>query len=159
MRVLAALILLLAAGVPAMACGVDSDCELGERSYRIYLPERKAREPLGAIIFAHGYRGTASQVLGDRSLTGLANELHVALVAPQAVDGDWQLPNRPRQKDTDGATDLDYFRRLIDDIGKRFGIDRRKLYRLCDNYAIEYKLYRGGQTQRDDEDDDDRDDE
>ena len=33
------------------------------------------------------------------------------------------------------------------------GVDRRKLYRLCDNYAIEYKLYRGGQTQGDDEDD------
>jgi DNA-binding NtrC family response regulator len=39
------------------------------------------------------------------------------------------------------------------------GIDRRKLYRLCDNFAIDYKLYRGGQTVRDDDDDDDRDDE
>src|SRR5262245_47761180 len=38
-------------------------------------------------------------------------------------------------------------------------VDRRKLYRLCDNYAIDYKAYRGGQTQRDDEDDDDGDDE
>jgi polyhydroxybutyrate depolymerase len=127
MRVLAALILFFAAVVPAMACGADSDCELGDRSYRIYLPERKAGEPLGAVIFAHGYRGTASQIIGDRSLTGLANELHVALVAPQAVDGDWQLPNRPRQKGTDGAAEWDYFKRLVDDIGKRFGIDRRKL--------------------------------
>ena len=37
------------------------------------------------------------------------------------------------------------------------GIDRRKLYRLCDNFSIDYKLYRA-QTYRDDEDDD-RDDE
>jgi DNA-binding NtrC family response regulator len=36
-------------------------------------------------------------------------------------------------------------------------IDRRKLYRLCDNFSIDYKLYRA-QTYRDDEDDD-RDDE
>ncbi|HSS03039.1 MAG TPA: sigma 54-interacting transcriptional regulator, partial [Kofleriaceae bacterium] len=33
------------------------------------------------------------------------------------------------------------------------GIDRRKLYRLCDNFSIDYRLYRA-QTYRDDEDDD-----
>jgi len=127
MRVLAALILLVVAAGPVMSCGVDSDCALGERGYRIYLPERKAGAPLGAIIFAHGYRGTAAQVLGDQSLISLADDLHVALVAPQAVDGDWQLPNRPRKRDTSGAAEFDYFKRLIADIGKRFGIDRRKL--------------------------------
>jgi DNA-binding NtrC family response regulator len=37
------------------------------------------------------------------------------------------------------------------------GIDRRKLYRLCDNFSIDYRLYRA-QTYRDDEEED-RDDE
>lgn len=39
------------------------------------------------------------------------------------------------------------------------GVDRRKLYRLCDNLAIDYRAYRNGQTQRDDDEDDDGDDE
>jgi polyhydroxybutyrate depolymerase len=126
MRWLAALIL-MATAVPAWACGVDSDCALGDRTYRIYLPERKAAEPLGAVIFIHGYRGNSAQILGDKSLIALASELRVALVAPQSAGENWQLPGQPRHKDATGAVEFDYFRRLISDIVQRFQIDRRKL--------------------------------
>ncbi len=109
MRLIAALIFALAA-LPAWACGVDSDCRLGDRIYRIYVPEGKAKEPIGAIIFAHGYRGTAAQIMDDKSLIKLADELHVALVAPQSAPEGWQIPNRPRHRANTGEAEFIYFK-------------------------------------------------
>ena len=126
MRWIVALILVCAA-LPGWACGVDSDCMIGDRSYRIYVPERKGPEPIGAVIFAHGHRGTSSQILSDKSLIALANELGVALVAPQSVGPGWQLHNRPRNKDATGEAEFVYFKQLVDDIARRFPIDRHKL--------------------------------
>lgn len=126
MRWLAVLFLLWMA-TPVWACGIDSDCMVGERRYRIHLPERKGSEPIGAIVFAHGWRGSTSQILADKSLIALADELHVALVAPQSIGEDWQLPNRPRHRNNTGEVEFDYFEHLVADIAKRFNIDRTKL--------------------------------
>jgi polyhydroxybutyrate depolymerase len=126
MRLLAMFFLVMTAA-PAWACGIDSDCPLGERRYRIYIPERKGPEPIGAIVFAHGWRGSAAQILADKSLIALADELHVALVAPQSIGEDWQLPNRPRHRDNTGEVEFRYFQSLVADIVKRFNIDKTRL--------------------------------
>ncbi len=112
---------------PAMACGVDSDCQLGDRVYRIHMPPAKAGAHVGAILFAHGYRGTAAGTMGDKTLIALADELGVALVAPQAGKNDWELPGRPRHKENTGEVEFSYFRRLVDELVTRYGIDRHKL--------------------------------
>ncbi len=112
---------------PANACGVRSDCKLGDRIYRIYLPHRADDSRIGAIIFAHGWRGTAAGVMNDKSLIALADELGVALVAPQSVGQGWQLPGRPRHRDNTGKEEFAYFRKLVDELERRFSIDRKKL--------------------------------
>ena len=63
MRVLA---IFLTTGVlagPALACGPDTDCMLGDRHYRIAMPEGQSTDPVGAVVFAHGYRGSAAAVM------------------------------------------------------------------------------------------------
>ena len=72
-----------------LACGSDTDCVVGDRIYRIHIGEKTAPE-MGAIVFAHGYRGSAAGVMRNGSLKGLADELGIALIAL-----DFPLSNSP----------------------------------------------------------------
>ena len=111
---------------PASACGADSDCKLGDRIYRIYLPEGTDK-PIGAIFFAHGYRNSAAGTMSNKSLLRLADELHVALVAAQSTGTGWRIPNRPRQRSNTGEMEYKYFSALADEVVKRYGVDRNRL--------------------------------
>jgi polyhydroxybutyrate depolymerase len=127
-RAALALALALAAAPEAMACGRDSDCALGDRSYRIVLPERRGQAgPPGAILFVHGYRGTAEGVMRNAALTGLADELGVAFVAVQAAGPEWNLPGVPSVDARAGVDELAYFDALAADLTARFGIDRARV--------------------------------
>lgn len=122
------LVLLAILPFPAHACGRDSDCVIGGRTYRIALPDGyDGGSPLGVIIFAHGYRGTAQGVMRNRAMTGLASELGVALVAAQADGFDWNIPGAPSADARADDEELLYFDALIEDLTKRFAIDRTRL--------------------------------
>jgi polyhydroxybutyrate depolymerase len=101
------------------ACGRDSACALGERTYRIALPP--AGHPRGAVIFAHGHRGSAAGVMANDDLVALADRLGLALVAAQGKDGIWNAPNNPgagrRQDD-----ELAYFDALSSALDETYGI-------------------------------------
>lgn len=112
------------AGAPAAACGPESDCAVGTRSYRIALPaSHDGAEPLGAILFVHGYRGTAAGAMRNAALRALADDLGVALIAAQAAGDDWDIPGTPSNLDADGAAELAYFDAVRADAFARFGVD------------------------------------
>lgn len=112
----------------ASACGPDADCVLGERSYRVYLPaEHDAKTPLPAILYAHGYRGSATGVMRNQAMRRLADRLGVALIAANAARDDWDIPNTPAKMDADGQAELAYFAAVADDAAKRFAIDRERI--------------------------------
>ncbi|GIT89335.1 PHB depolymerase family esterase [Roseobacter sp. OBYS 0001] len=114
--------------LPAAACGPDSDCMIGERHYRIALPQGyDASVPVPAIVFAHGYRGSARGVMRNRSLRGLASDLGAALIAVKSGDQDWVIPNAPRHLDTDGAAEFAYFDAVLSDAATRFALDRDRI--------------------------------
>ena len=70
------------------ACGPTTDCRLGERTYRIRMPENHENySKIGAIFFMHGYRGSAKGVMGNRSLGNAVSDLGLALVAPKIGGG------------------------------------------------------------------------
>lgn len=122
--------LVLVAILPSVAgaCGRDTDCVIGDRSYRIAFPDGyDGRSTIGAIIFAHGYRGTAQGVMRNRAMTGLASDLGVALVAAQADGFDWNIPGAPNADAGAGDEELLYFDALIEDLTRRFAIDRSRL--------------------------------
>lgn len=117
-----ALLLGLMSG-PALACGADTDCVVGDRTYRIHGAENAAN---GALVFAHGYRGKAAGAMRNGGLTGLADDLGVALIALQGVDGTWQLPNRPRNKSFTGEAEFSYIEDVLDH-AEQFDLNRDRV--------------------------------
>ncbi len=122
-RLIATAALLFWAGAAA-ACGADTDCVIGDRTYRIALPDGyDGTGPIGAIVFAHGYGGTAAGTMRNAGFRRLANDLGVALIAAQGGEGDWLIPGTPHQTDVSGEAEYAYFDALMADAGARFGVD------------------------------------
>lgn len=110
------------------ACDRDTDCQIGDRSYRIMLPEgHDGVTPIPAVIFVHGYRGTAAGVLGNDGLMAMAEKLGFAFVAAQAAGPEWNIPNIPSADALVGVDELAYFDALSDDIARRFAIERSRV--------------------------------
>lgn len=109
---------------PVAACGEDTDCVVGDRTYRIAGAENASN---GALIFAHGYRGSAAGVMRNRGLKAVADDFGLALIAFNGVDGAWQLPNRPRNKSMTGEAEFSYAENVLADVEAQFGLDRSRV--------------------------------
>lgn len=118
-----AVVAALVAG-PVAACGEDTDCVVADRTYRIAGSENAAN---GALVFAHGYRGSAAGVMRNGGLKRLADDLGIALIALHGVDGAWQLPNRPRNKSMTGEAEYTYAENVLADVEAQFGLDRSRV--------------------------------
>jgi len=113
---------------PAFACGPDSNCPVGNRFYRIAMPAGHDGEtPVGALVWAHGYRGTAAGMMNNRSVRRMVSDAGLALIAAQGVNGSWDLPYGPRTFDSTGADEFAYFDAVLNDAMRRFPIDRRRI--------------------------------
>ncbi|MEM8973758.1 MAG: hypothetical protein AAGD43_16995, partial [Pseudomonadota bacterium] len=104
---LAAIIVVLTwLAVPALACSPTTKCMLGKRHYYVRMPEgHDGKTKIGAIVYAHGYRGTAKAVMGNKWFRQLGNRLGVAFIAPKSSGGDWSLPNSPMRMRGEPAVD------------------------------------------------------
>ena len=123
MKILLSILTLILAAFamnPSHACGRESDCMIGERTYRIAMPEDAANKP-GAIIFNHGYRGSAAGIMKNNNLVNAATRMGVALVAPKSAYEDWDIPNSPSEKP--GDSEYPYFEKLKADLVEKHGID------------------------------------
>ncbi|PCH74405.1 MAG: polyhydroxybutyrate depolymerase [Rhodobacteraceae bacterium] len=106
----------------ASACGADSDCVIDNgRIYRIRMPANATNEKVGAIVFAHGYRGSAAGVMRNKSLARMADRLGVALIALDAGGEDWALANAPHPMG--GRDVLAYVDNVLADATQQFAID------------------------------------
>ena len=127
-RFAAFVLLSLLLALPASACGPDSDCRIGERTYRLRMPVgHDGKTLVGAIVFAHGYRGSAEGVMGNRHLARMASELGIAVIAAQAHGDDWAIPGSPAHSSKEGVDEMSYFDQLVRDATQRFPIDRDRL--------------------------------
>jgi polyhydroxybutyrate depolymerase len=111
------LFLPLAAG----ACGRDSDCEISTGTYRIVMPEN-VNGPVGAVVFAHGYRGTAAGAMRNGGLIRMATERGLAFIALDALGGDWALPNAPGHA-VEERDEMAYLDAVMADAAQRFSVD------------------------------------
>lgn len=130
MRRIATAGLALALGLMAQtaaACGVETDCvlEVGgkERTYRIRMPEAPSSGKIGAILYHHGYRGSAKGAMGHKGMAELAAQLGVALIAAKSDGDDWQIANMPGHSRVDGSDALAYTDAVLADVTERFAID------------------------------------
>ncbi len=122
MRIVLFLLFFLAS--PAFACGPDSDCPVGDRHYRISMPDgHNGTTPVPALIWSHGYRGSAAGVMRNTAMRNMLSKLGFALIAAQGVGGTWDLPYGPRTFDSDGAAEFAYFDAVIADVTENHHID------------------------------------
>ncbi len=123
-RIFPALGLYALSALAVQACGTDTDCQIGDRSYRIYLPQNVAGTTAkGALVFAHGYKGSATRVMRNAPLTALADRLGVALVAVKSSGDDWSIPGAPSSGTIAGADELAYFDQVRSHITRQFDIN------------------------------------
>lgn len=113
---------------PAQACGPDTDCMIGDRHYRIALPDgHDATSPVGAIVFAHGYRGSARGIMRNMNLRRMVSDMGLALIAVKSAGDDWNIPGVPSNVDSTGAQEMAYFDAVVADATARFGIDAGRI--------------------------------
>lgn len=111
-------------GTSSFGCGADTDCPVGDRSYRIALPQTATPDaPLGALVFAHGFGGSAQGTMNNTNLRRLADELGIALIALQVDSPDWELPFSPRAYDADGSREFLYVDQVLQDVTARHSVD------------------------------------
>ncbi|MEM7749503.1 MAG: prolyl oligopeptidase family serine peptidase [Pseudomonadota bacterium] len=122
-------VVLTGLAVPTLACSPTTKCMLGKRHYYVRMPEgHNGKTKVGAIVYAHGYRGTAKAVMGNKWFRQLGNRLGVAFIAPKSSGGDWSLPNSPMRMRGEPAVDeLAYFDRVLADATTRFAIDPKRI--------------------------------
>lgn len=108
----------------AQACGAETDCLLGERSYRVRMPpDHDGQSKVGAVVHLHGYRGSAAAVMRNKALGEAVAALGLALVAPTSKGDDWAIPGAPLL----GDDELAYFDALLADLPARFAIDPARI--------------------------------
>jgi len=112
----------------SVACGPDTDCKIDNRHYRIRMPAgHDGKTPIGAIVFAHGYTGTARQVMRSKGFAAMDRKMNVALIATKSAGKGWTLPGSPVHGKVKGADELAYYDRVLDDVARRFPIDRKRM--------------------------------
>ncbi len=131
----AALVGLLAAGAadareppgpakPGEACVGTAGCSVASGSYRIVLPSQAAAgRPVGAILYFHGYQGSAGEVTTDPGLVAVAGRLGVALIAPDGAGRSWSFPGSPARR----RDELAFVGQVLDDVVARFPVDPGRL--------------------------------
>jgi polyhydroxybutyrate depolymerase len=123
-RSLAILLLALCPSLAA-ACGETTDCDVESGTYRIRLPEG-ATGPIGALVFAHGYQGSSAGTMRGAGLRRMTEERGLALIAIDALGGDWDLPNAPGHA-TVPRDEMVYLDQVVADAVAKFNIDRDRI--------------------------------
>ncbi|RAI03461.1 polyhydroxybutyrate depolymerase [Acuticoccus sediminis] len=123
--VLTMLLSVFADAGPALACGADSDCTVSGRTYRIALP--KGEGPFPAILYFHGYGGSAEGVMDFTALRETADRLGAALIAMDSAGKGWLIRNAPRRGLEDSDIELDAVDAVLADVTKRFEIDPKRI--------------------------------
>ena len=113
---------------PAMACGENTRCMIGDRHYYIAMPDgHDGRSDVPVIIFAHGLQGTAEGTMQNPRLRRIANDLGAAFVAVKSAGASWSQENAPRTIPGDGRKALAYFDAVRRDMINRFPVDQDRI--------------------------------
>ncbi|WP_415919646.1 alpha/beta hydrolase family esterase [Tateyamaria sp. SN6-1] len=119
---------LLLMPLPVLACGPDTNCDIGDRHYRIAMPDgHDGVTPVGAIVFAHGYRGSARGAMNNGNLRRMVSDMGLALIAVKSAGDDWDIPGTPSNVRSTGAAEIAYFDAVVADATSRFAIDPARL--------------------------------
>lgn len=122
------LLAVLVALVPqwASACSATDPCRIGDLGeYRVSPPQGwDGKTPIGAMVFVHGHRASAAEMMEYRELLQASQALGLMLVAPQGLNESWSAAGSPG----DGRRDeVAFIGAVLDDLARRFPIDPSRL--------------------------------
>ena len=120
----AALPLVAGAATHAAACDTATFCDIEGGRYLIRMPGSwDGKNDVGAIVYFHGWQGSAEGVMRNAGLTKMASDLGIALVAVDGLNKTWSYPSSPSQH----RDELTFLDRLLADIDMRHAIDMDRL--------------------------------
>lgn len=80
----------------AAACSAVADCAVTGGFYRVFVPEGlKEGERRPAILYFHGYRESAAEILTREDIRAVAARERAVLVVPQGEGKTWSHPGSP----------------------------------------------------------------
>lgn len=117
----------LFAAAPVLACGPDTDCEVDGGSYRLLIPDG-ADGPVPALLWLHGWGGSAEGVMKNRSMRERLTQRGYALIAPLGLpraehrNRDWGV----RDEGTHPRDDIAFLEAVLSDAASR-GVDPERV--------------------------------
>ena len=102
-------------------CTGNTLCELGDRGYHVLPPDGwDGKSTLPVLIHFHGWGRQGPVSLNHKHIGAETRQAGVLLVAPNGLGKSWDFW-RP------GSRDTDFAKAVLDDVEKRFPIDRSRL--------------------------------
>ena len=132
LRGMAALLAVLLAQATALAgpsCSDVAPCEVADGTYFVRPPANwDGHSPLPAVVFLHGYSGSAEGVMADEGFGRTLSDAGILLVAPQGLERagqqrSWSFPG----KALPGRDDIAFIGSVVDDVARRYPLDRTRL--------------------------------
>jgi polyhydroxybutyrate depolymerase len=114
---------------PALAangpCAADAPCKVEGGFYHAYLPAGwDGRPALKGVMFFHGWREEARNVLADAAMRDVADRRDAILIIPQGEGLTWSYPGSPgRHRD-----EFAFIAAVLDDALKRLPLDPAHVY-------------------------------
>ncbi|MEM7506924.1 MAG: polyhydroxybutyrate depolymerase [Pseudomonadota bacterium] len=114
--------LAIVVGAPAHACGGESACLVGDRSYRAETPQAwDGDSALPVLLHFHGWGRQGINVLRNKRVSGPASENGMLLIAPDGLGKSWSFWG-------ENSRDVDFVDRVLADAARRWPIDRSRVY-------------------------------
>ncbi|HYM36523.1 MAG TPA: PHB depolymerase family esterase [Steroidobacteraceae bacterium] len=102
------------------------------RTYRIYTPRTppKTLMPLILVLHGGGGSGSAMEGLALGQFNRIADKHNVIVVYPDGVGRSWNDGRSDLRSKAvkEGVDDVAFLRAVVDDVGRRFNVDRKRIY-------------------------------
>jgi polyhydroxybutyrate depolymerase len=115
---LASLVVFACAVLPsqvALACGGATACRIKDGSYLIAMPADG--DIRGVYVYFHGYKGSATTQMQQRSLVETTLAHHLAYVAVDGLGGSWSFAQSARH----GRDEKQFIAGVFEDLNQRYG--------------------------------------
>ena len=104
------------------ACEGPRPCMIGDRSYQdAPPPDWNGEDPLPVLIHLHGWGRNGEQVLRNARIADAAARQGVLLIAPNGIGRSWDFWD-------DDSRDVPFVDRVLADVGRRWPIDRDRVF-------------------------------
>ncbi|MEW5423172.1 PHB depolymerase family esterase [Amorphus sp. 3PC139-8] len=107
------------AGYARDSCGEFSACPVEGGDYRVHVPaDWDGESQIPALVYFHGWKGSADSVMWNEGLTKAADDLGVLLVAPNGQGKSWSFPGSPSHH----RDEIAFVAHVLDDVEARYPI-------------------------------------